>query len=161
MPSVRVVVFVPPAVVSQYDAIADSAAMARSALMRWALENALPQVRDYALTVAAGPVSLPQPGGVPPVPAPRRRGRPPGTENAKRLLHLQQHARGVLDHAPDTDEHTLRGVLVAFGTATLGLPETSPLIDQALRVVLDSPDTRPPTPVAGNRPPRGGGDTEA
>ena len=161
MSQIRVVVFLPAAVVSQYDAVADAAALSRSALMRWALEDSLGRVRDHALSVAAGPVSLPSAGGVPAVPGRRRRGRPPGMDTARRLLHLQHQARLVLDQAPDLPEDALRKILVGFGTATLGLPEASPLYDQALRVIADNPDTRPPTPVEGNRPPRGGGDTGA
>ncbi len=41
--------------------------------------------------------------------------------------------------------------------ALLGLAESSPLFDQAVRAVIDNPDTRPPEPIAENRPPRPGG----
>ena len=52
----RLVIFIPDAVVAEYDSLADTVAGSRSALMRWALEHALPSVRDHVLSVAAAGV---------------------------------------------------------------------------------------------------------
>lgn len=120
--------------------------------MRTALEHALPHVREQAFSVAPtsmAPVTAPLAGG----PRRRRRGRPPATEKARRLVHLQKQARVVLEEAPDMDEESLRRVLVSGGVATLGLPENSPLFDQAIRAVFDNPDNRPPQPTGEDRPP--------
>ena len=55
------------------------------------------------------------------------------------------------------DEDALRRLLVAGHAASLSLAESSPLFDQAVRAVIDNPDTRPPEPIPENRPPRPGG----
>ena len=103
----------------------------------------------------------PRPWRVPLQAAPSRRGRgrvaggrPPASENARRLAYLQEQARVVLEEAPDMDEDALRRVLVSMAGATLGLAEDSPLYEQAMRVVLDNPDNRPPQAVEGQRPPK-------
>ena len=73
-------------------------------------------------------------------------------------MHLQVQARAILEEAPGMDEDALRRLLVAGHAGSLGLAESSPLFDQAVRGVIDNPDTRPPEPIAENRPPRAGGD---
>ena len=154
MPLRRTVVFLPDAILGQYDAIADSAATSRSALIRWALEYAVPHVREHAFVATAAVAGSPPPGVASPAPRRRRRGRPPASENARRLVYLQEQARVVLAEAPEMEEDALRRVLVSVAGATLGLPDDSPLYEQAIRVVLDNPDNRPPRPVEGQRPPK-------
>ena len=155
----RLVIFLPDAVVAEYDSLADTVAGSRSALMRWALEHALPSVRDHVLSVAAAGVaprgSVAGPRAVP-VARPRRRGRPPSSDNARRLVHLQAQARLILEEAPEMDEEALRRLLVAGHAAALGISAESSLFDQAIRVVIDNPDNRPPEPVGEDRPPRAG-----
>ena len=154
MPLTRLVIFLPPAVVAQYDAVADSIAQSRSGLIRWAVEFALPHVRDYALSVAAA-TSPPQTDvAAADAPRRRRRGRPPSTENARRLVQLQTMARGLLEETPGMDEEALRRLLVGVAGATLGIPDASPLYEQAVRVVFDNPETRPPAPVPGGQLPK-------
>ena len=106
------------------DSLADTVAGSRSALMRWALEHALPSVRDHVLSVAAAGVAPPgSVAGPRPVPVarPRRRGRPPSSDNARRLVHLQAQARAILEEAPEMDEEALRRLLVAAHAAALGI----------------------------------------
>ena len=150
----RTVVFLSDGILGQYDAIADSAATSRSSLIRWALEHALPHVREHAFVAASAVAGAPPVGVVPPAPRPRRRGRPPASENARRLVYLQEQARVVLEEAPEMEEDALRRVLLSIAGATLGLADDSPLYEQATRVVLDNPDNRPPRPVEGQRPPK-------
>ena len=69
-------------------------------------------------------------------------------------------SRAILEEAPDVDEEALRRLLVAGHAAALGLSAASSLFDQAIRVVIDNPDNRPPEPINEARPPRGGGDTD-
>ena len=75
----RLVIFIPDAVVAEYDSLADTVVGSRSELMRWALERALPHVRDHVLSVATAGVaphsSVSVPSGLA-VSRPRRRGRP-------------------------------------------------------------------------------------
>ena len=155
----RLVIFVPDTLVLEYDSLADSVAGSRSGLMRWALEHALPSVRDHVLSVAASGLAphgvVAGPSAVP-VARPRRRGRPPSSENARRLVHLQAQARAILEEAPDMDEEALRRLLVAGHAAALGISAASSLFDQAIRVVIDNPDNRAPEPVGEARPPRAG-----
>ncbi len=73
-------------------------------------------------------------------------------------MHLQAQARTILVEAPEMDEEALRRLLVAGHAAALGLSAASPLFDQAIRVVIDNPDNRPPEPVGEDRPPRAGGE---
>ena len=79
MPLTRLVIFVPDTVVSEYDSLADTVVGSQSELMRWALERALPHVRDHVLSVATAGVaphsSVSVPSGLA-VSRPRRRGRP-------------------------------------------------------------------------------------
>ena len=75
----RLVIFIPDAVVAEYDSLADTVVGSQSELMRWALERALPHVRDHVLSVATAGVaphsSVSVPSGLA-VSRPRRRGRP-------------------------------------------------------------------------------------
>ena len=75
----RLVIFIPGAVVAEYDSLADTVVGSQSELMRWALERALPHVRDHVLSVATAGVaphsSVSVPSGLA-VSRPRRRGRP-------------------------------------------------------------------------------------
>ena len=157
----RIVIFVPDSIVAQYEALADSVADSRSAIIRWTLENCLPQARNYVASkaLAAGgfetpAAALPQGSAAGPR-RPRRRGRPPASEQARRVVHLEHQARLFLEVAPDLEAGELRAQVAKAAAPQLGLRPDSPLIDQAVANVMGDPADRPPERVPEARPPKG------
>lgn len=67
-------------------------------------------------------------------------------------------ARALLEETPDLDQDSLRRLMVRLVGPPLGIADSSPVYDQALRAIVDNPDTAPPTAVGGDRPPRAGED---
>ncbi len=148
----RIVIFVPEGVVAQYDLLAREAGDSRSGIIRWSPEYALPEAREHVRRLGVGG----QAASAAPLEAvpQRRRGRPSATDRSRSLAFLQRHAETLIEEAPDFDAAALRRLLVPIASGLLGLPSDSPLIDEAVRVVIANPDTRPPEPAPGdNRPP--------
>ena len=146
----RCVVFLSPATIRQYDALATRSGQSRSFLMRAILDRGIPEAERYA----AG-LRPPAAGDVPDVAtAPvHRPGRSSRQVRARQLAQLETVVRRFHEESPDLDTDAVRRLVVANAQAYTTEPVPEDLLEQALVRVFSQRSLDAPEPVPDNAPP--------